>query len=403
MALTYWQVGDRRVLVSHKPGALTVSLTGSDLVSYDLEGRFLGSYDHGANVRRGLDNTFQQRWRVAALNGPDLRQRNLTDPEGRSLVEGLRLQVAQLLDDKAAARDHPATAQAVERDVDYTYDRLATWAGTFIRLYGHIPILPPDQYRALVVQATDGCSYNQCTFCTLYRDKTYRVRSQADFRHHVGEVLDFMGQGLSYRTSLFLGDANAIASPTSRLVQLMTVLHETPPLRPILDRGGIHAFLDIYTGSRKSADHYRVLKSLGLRRVSLGVESGSEALLSFVQKPGSRQEIGDVVASLKAAGIAVVVIFMVGLGGFDYRDEHLAESASLVTSLHLSRGDIIYLSHFSPSSEAPYLPIAMASGIRPMTDGDIVAETKRWKAVLSDRVASRGVKVAPYSFQRFIY
>ena len=403
MALTHWQLGNRRIVVSHKEGAITVSLTDEELVSYDLAGRFLGSYDHGTNIRRGLDNTFQQRWRFKRDNGDRLRHRILPDLEARAHLEGLRSQVFQLLDDKATARAHSTTAEALRRAAAYTYDRLAESARTFASLYGHIPILPPDQYRALVVQATDGCTYNRCTFCTLYRDKPFRARSPEDFRRHIQQVLEFMEAGLSYRTSLFLGDANAIAITTPRLAELMDVLRDTAALKPIINRGGVHAFLDIYTGSGKSSQDYRTLKDKGLRRVSLGVESGSEGLLAFVRKPGTRQDIHDVVSTLKEAGVAVVIIFMVGLGGHRYREEHLAESASLVRMLPLSRGDIIYLSQFTAGPRAPYLSIAKQAGIRPMTNAEIDDETRQWKTILGEAIGQTGAKVAPYSFQRFIY
>ncbi|UCH63102.1 MAG: radical SAM protein [Fidelibacterota bacterium] len=403
MALTHWQLGDRRVMVSHKEEAITVSLKEEELVSYDLAGRFLGSYDHGTNIRRGLDNTFQQRWRIKTDEGDRLCQRTLPDPEARAHLEGLRNQVSQLPDDKAAARAYSTTAEALRRAAAYTYDRLAESARTFTSLYGHIPILPPDQYRALVVQATDGCTYNQCTFCTLYRDKSFQVRSPEDFRRHIQQVLDFMEAGLSYRNSLFLGDANATAIATTKLVQLMDILRGTEALKPIINQGGVHAFLDTYTGTGKSSQDYRTLKDKGLRRVSLGVESGSEGLLALVRKPGTRQDIHDVVSALKEAGVAVVIIFMVGLGGHRYREEHLAESASLVRMLPLSRGDIIYLSQFTPGQQAPYLSIAKQSGVRLMTAEEIDDETHRWKTVLGGAIGQSGVKVAPYSFQRFIY
>lgn len=403
MALARWQLGDHRVVVSHKDDAITVSLTRQNLVSYDLAGRYLGSYDHGTNIRRGLDNTFQQRWRERAGSVDRLRHRLLPAEEARSHLEALRSPVARLLEDKAAVRAWPATAEALRRASGYTYDRLAASARTFARLYGHVPILPPDQYRALVLQATDGCTYNRCTFCTLYRDKPFRMRGPEDFRRHVQQVLDFMGAGLSYRTSLFLGDANAIAVVTPRLVELLQVLHDTPALQPALRRGGLHAFLDIYTGTRKSPEEYRALKDMGLRRVSLGVESGSEDLLGFVQKPGTRGDIRYVVDTLKAAGVAVVIIFMVGLGGHHYREEHLAGSVTLARTLPCSRGDIIYLSQFSPGSQAPYLPLAAAAGVSPLSTDELAEETRRWKAALGEVVRGKGVKVAPYSFQRFIY
>ena len=53
------------------------------------------------------------------------------------------------------------------------------------RCIGPVGILPPDQYLALVLQATEGCSFNTCTFCDLYQHP-YRVKTADEFRAHVG-------------------------------------------------------------------------------------------------------------------------------------------------------------------------------------------------------------------------
>ena len=403
MALTQWQAGDRQVVISHKAEAVTISFTEQELVSFDLAGRYLGSYDHGTNIRRGLDNSFQQRWRIVNGEGSHQRQRALSVTEAEEHIEEIRLRVSDLLKDEAAKAAHPVTATVLERVFKHSFSALEASAGEFTRLYGHIPILPPDQYRALVVQLTDGCTYNQCTFCTLYRDKTFRVRSPEEFRQHVHGILGFMGEGLSYRSSLFLGDANAIAVATPRLLALLEVIKDFPVLEPLIRRGGMHAFLDIYTGTRKPVEELRVLKEQGLLRVSLGIESGSEALLQSVQKPGSRGEIIEVVQHLREAGLAVVAIFMVGLGGADFREQHLTESVSLAKALPLSKGDIIYLSQFSPRADAPYMTVASESGIQALTTEELHVEVQQWKRVLGQTFSGVGVKVAPYSFQRFIY
>jgi radical SAM superfamily enzyme YgiQ (UPF0313 family) len=373
------------------------------LASYDLEGRFLGSYDHGKNIRRGLDNTFQSRWREKIGGRDHLYHRVLSAEEADEHHEDLRLRIALLLDDPQASRQYPETRAALTRAANTTYAQLEESAKAFSGLYGHIPILPPDQYRALVVQATDGCTYNRCTFCTLYRDKKFRVRSPDEFQAHIQNVLGYLGRGLSYRTSVFMGDANAIALATDKLEKLFVVLQKTAELSAIIEKGGVHAFLDIYTGAGKSAAEYSALKDLGLRRVSLGVESGSEDLLAFVNKPGSRKEILALVNTLKKAGLSVVVILMVGLGGKNYRQKHFEQSVELAKQLPLERGDIIYLSQFSPKPDAPYRVVAKQAGISSMSEQEIVVETQRWKEVIQHIVKPQGVKVAPYSFQRFLY
>lgn len=403
MSLMYWQLGNQRVKVSHKVSALTLSIAEDNLVSYDLAGRFLGSYAHGINIRRGLDNSFQQRWRVGQSKATHLCHRPMLMREAQAHLENRRIQICSLLDDKISTEKYPATAEVLRLAAGFTYDRLVDDAEIFAWIYGHVPILPPDQYRALVIQATDGCTYNRCTFCTLYRDKAFRVRSPTDFHHHIQQVLDFMGAGLTYRTSIFLGDANAIAIATPRLVEFMKILQDIENLNPMINQGGIHAFLDIYTGTHKSAREYQELKDLGLRRVSLGVESSNEDLLAFVKKQGTREEIIKVTRTLKSAGLAVAIIFMVGLGGDRYREAHLNDSASLVEKLPLNKSDIIYLSQFNPDKKAPYIARAIQSGINVMAPEELDEETDRWRSVLSRTVGKTGPKVVPYSFQRFIY
>ena len=403
MALWNWKLRNRLVLVSHKPTAVTISFTQRELVTYDLAGRLLGMYQDGTHLRRGLDNSIQKRWRTETPLGTDLQQQLLTPWQARELVEKYRTQVALLLEDQASRESCPKTAAVFRRIAGYSYEHLQDSASEFHQIYGHVPILPPDQYRALVLQATDGCTYNRCTFCTLYRDKPFMVHDPDEFRRHIDRVVSFLGAGLSYRNSVFLGDANALAISQERLIELLEIVRTASDVRPALESGGLHAFLDIYTGVRKNAAQYRALKELGLRRVSLGVESGCEALLEFVQKPGTREDILQVVSTLKAAQLAVVVILMVGLGGQRFSQEHLEDTVSLVRSLPLAKGDIIYLSRFEPTPQAPYLSIAAAEGVRPLSPPAMHDEIRRWKTLLDREVGRRGIKISPYSFQRFVY
>lgn len=403
MSLSSWQLQDRQITVSHKPSAVTISFTPQEIASYDLEGRLLGMYQDGTNVRRSLSNSFQKRWRLEGVRGAVRHQKRLTEAQARNVVEKYRSLVELLLNDRQRAATYPETAAVFRRIAGYTFDALETSAAVFRAIYGHIPILPPDQYRALVLQATDGCTYNRCTFCTLYRDKPFLVRGPDEFRQHIDMVVSFLGAGISYRNSVFLGDANALAISQERLIELMEILGSNDTVKPYLKQGGLHAFLDIYTGAQKSIAQYQELMELGLRRISLGVESGCEALLEFVQKPGSREEIFQVITALKTAGLAVVVILMVGLGGKRYRREHLRDTVSLVRSLPLDRGDIVYLSQFEPTSTAPYLSIAEAEKIIPLSPAGLRDEVHRWKTLLVRELGGRGIKIAPYSFQRFIY
>lgn len=403
MALTTWQTPAGPVTVSHKKTAITVSLTEEELVSYDFAGRMLGSYDHGTNIRRGLDNSYQHRWRTGTADGDIQEQRYLSDIEAQHHVEELRERVAVLLGDTGTADLHPETATILKRAVETNWLKLMGSAIIFRNLYGHIPILPPDQYRSLVLQATDGCTYNKCTFCTLYRDKTFRSRPATQFRSHIDDVLRFIGDGLSYRNAIFLGDANAIAINTARLVELMEIIGNNDQLAPLVKSGGISAFLDIPNGTMKTVPEYAQLRESGLRRVAVGVESGSESLLKFVDKPGTREDIISLVTTLKESHLSVVVILMIGLGGKQYQSLHREDSASLIAQLPLGKGDIIYLSEFTPNPATPYLVRAANEAIEALSQEEIAAESRTWKKELSTQLEGSDAKVAPYNFKRFMF
>ena len=403
MALSYWKLNDAEVLVSHKPTAITISLTPEDILTYDHAGRLIGSYEQGLNYRRSLDNRLQKRWRVTASGQSRLMHKFLDPAAAESLVEGYRNQLQLLLNDTTTGLAHPDTRAILTAAVAFSWEQLQLDAARFKLLYGHVPILPPDQYRSLLVQATDGCTYNKCTFCTLYREKSFYTRPVNDFQTHLEGVLDFLGAGISYRNSVFLGDANAIAIDTQKLLKMLDIIQHHHSISPVVKTGGIHAFLDIYTGTRKAVDDYRALANAGIKSISLGVESGSESLLEFVQKPGSRAEIASVVGAVKAAGIKLNVILMVGLGGKKYQAVHRDESVSLACELKLDQGDIIYLSQFDPSPTAPYQIEAQKNALEPLSENELAAQTVRWGNDLSAALGTRGVKIVPYSFQRFLY
>ena len=122
----------------------------------------------------------------------------------------------------ATATDEPGLAVLQRWD----WAALQADARRFGEIYRPVSILPPDQYLALVVQATEGCSYNQCTFCDFYRDRPFRVKSADELRAHIAAVQAFFGPALGLRKSLFLADANALVVPMPRLRAWLDVIAE---------------------------------------------------------------------------------------------------------------------------------------------------------------------------------
>ena len=407
--------------------ALTLSFDELQVYTFDLAGRLYGAFDHGVNYRRGLDGRVLARWR----EGGERKRKWLGEEEVRAFLERMRGEIEKVISDQYSvisgleSEDAAKTldvgrwtldvSNQLERVVDFDYEADVR---RFHQVYRPISILPPDQYQALVLQATEGCSFNTCTFCALYRDRPFRIKSPEEFEGHVRDVLDFFGPGVSMRRSIFLADANALIIPQRRLLPLMTIVARAFPILPEdasaearrewLRRDpramtGVFAFVDGLSAERKTVADFGELQALGLRRVYIGLESGHEPLLAWLRKPSTAAEMVDAVGRMKAAGLQVGVIVLLGVGGHRFDRGHVADTAAALNAMPLDGGDIIYFSPFEPDPRAPYLSIGRAEGVELPTSEFMDAQRTRILARLTLPLPPAGPKRVPYNLADFVY
>jgi radical SAM superfamily enzyme YgiQ (UPF0313 family) len=79
---------------------------------------------------------------------------------------------------------------------------------------------PPSEGNNLIVQATLGCSFNHCTFCSMYKSKSYQVRPL----DKVFAEIDIMAEGYPQATRVFLADGDALALPSDHMAKLLDYL-----------------------------------------------------------------------------------------------------------------------------------------------------------------------------------
>lgn len=378
-----------RVEVRLRPLAINI-LVGHETPSYsfDLAGRLIGAFVGGANYRRGLDNRVLRKWR-----GPDGAR------ERRWLGEA---EAAVFLADTYGLADRVAVTigddrLAVLRGWDTA--RLQADAARFAEVYRPVSILPPDQYLALVIQATEGCSYNRCTFCDFYRGRPFRVKGPDELRAHLAAVQAFFGPAIGLRKTLFLADANALVAPMPRLRTWLDVITETPGLPD----GGIYSFMDAFDVHHKAAAGWAELASRGLRRVYIGMESGDDELLRFLRKPGAAADVVEAVTTLKMAGVAVSVIVMLGVGGERFAAGHTAHTVAALNAMPLGAGDIVYFSPFVDHAGLEYSQLAASTGLRPLAAHQIIAQEGLIRAGLRLHDPAHPPQISRYDIREFIY
>jgi hypothetical protein len=274
-------------------------------------------------------------------------------------------------------------------------DRLKGDERRFVKTYGHVDILPPDQYRALLVRVTEGCAWNRCAFCRFYKDRAFRVRPMADIVRHVKELKRFFGQATRSRVSIFLGDADIFGASPALLRRVLPFLAGEFPFlaSPQADgMGGFHAFGEVTGALRWAPEDLRALAALGLRRVTLGLETGSDEVRRTLHKPGTANMALQAVRRLKAAGIHVSPVILLGAGGQRLRAAHREGTTALLNALPLDKNDIVY---FSPIREG------RAAGT--LTEAQMAAQKTVFSAVLARRPPSVRPRAASYDIRAFRY
>lgn len=377
-----WRLVERQDVISLSRGSERV-------YSFSRDGRPLSYFRAGDFYQRGLGNSLLHKHRRLRPEGPQLLRERLNAAESEALLQEIYTELLSL-------PSHAGSAALRERLLAWTPARLAAEASRFAAVYQPISILPPDQYLSVVVQLSLGCAYNRCHFCNFYKDRAFRVRSEAEFAAHLEAVADFLGPGLALRKGVFLADGDALMTPMPRLRAAMQLLRTRWPALPV------YSFMDAFRpGAKRDAD-LAELKQLGLRRVYLGIETGDPALLSWLGKPGSPELMLAEARRMRAAGLSLGLIFMVGAGGQTYAEAHREASLAWLRALQPGPDDLIFLSAFVPHPDQPYAARAEAAGIIALSESELAGELGAWRAGLR---ASAGLqaRVVPYHLQEFIY
>jgi radical SAM superfamily enzyme YgiQ (UPF0313 family) len=366
--------------------------------SWDLSGRPYALVREDGSYRRGLDGRLLLK-REATSQGPRVRRR-LSAAEGAPVVEAARREAESALS-QVARECSAAASEAVRRlraVVAKDAPALEQDVRDFLAACGPVGILPPDQYLSLVVRVTEGCSWNACGFCSLYRDVPFRFKQEDELLAHIAALRAYFGESIALRRSVFLGDANALCLDDERLLPLLRAVAAAFPSAPLF------SFVDAWTGRRRPAAAWRECRSLGLTRVYVGLETGDPGLHAWLGKPGAPADALELCASLHEAGVAVGAIVLLGAGGERFAEAHVSRTAELLSALRLGGSDLLYFSEYVPEASREYpLRVADAPDLRPL-DSERCADVRR--AILAAyRPAdpARPPRSASYDLREFVY
>jgi radical SAM superfamily enzyme YgiQ (UPF0313 family) len=179
---------------------------------------------------------------------------------------------------------------------------------TFVGLpYEVGPIRPPSEAASLLIRATRNCPWNKCEFCHIYKGLQFERRPLEEVLQDVDKAAAFHGD--VFQTA-FLQDANSLVMKTEELVQVLTRLKER---FPSVQR--VTSYARARTVARKSLEELKQLHEAGLSRLHIGLESGYDPLLEYMNKGVTADLVIDGGRKVVESGISLCLYVVLGLGG----------------------------------------------------------------------------------------
>ena len=226
------------------------------------------------------------------------------------------------------------------------------------------PIRPPSEAYSLLIRATRNCPWNRCKFCHLYKGERFQLRPADEIKQDIqtarlirdkiteiswksgygGRMREIAGVVLnnppdeafrnvalwlySAGENVFLQDANSLIMKTSELVKVLSFLKET---LPSVKR--ITSYARSKTAARKKLEELVELHQAGFSRLHIGLESGYDPLLQFMDKGVTAAEHIKGGRKVVKSGISLSEYVVLGLGGEKMWREHATQTARVLNEI----------------------------------------------------------------------
>ncbi len=184
---------------------------------------------------------------------------------------------------------------------------------------------PPSEANSYILQATVGCSWNHCTYCDMYRTKSFRVRELEESLEDIAEAGRIYGPAVE---KVFVADGDALVMDLDHWEAILKACHDTfPRLRRV------SAYATAMNLNEKSVADLKAIRSMGLNLLYIGPETGDDETFKRIAKGANFDEHVESARRAREAGMDLSAIFLLGTGGVERSQEHAEASARLITEM----------------------------------------------------------------------
>lgn len=190
--------------------------------------------------------------------------------------------------------------------------------------YDQIIYYPPFERHSLLLQVTSGCSYNRCAFCNMYKTVDFEV---IPLRQVIADLRDAAGYN-PYTERVFLIGGEPLCLPFEQMREILIQIKKYLPYCAC-----VSMYASIKNLRDKSVEQLQELHRLGLGFLYIGLESGSDRILTLMKKGHTAAEAVQQLQKLNQAQIPFNSILIYGLGGTGTARENAQASARMLNQV----------------------------------------------------------------------
>jgi len=183
---------------------------------------------------------------------------------------------------------------------------------------------PPYEANSLLLQVTLGCSHNKCTFCYMYPDVQFKVCPMEEVEADIDEATHYCPNV----KRVFLEHGDAFVLSAERLLRIADAVHQKLPKVE-----AIAMYASIQNIKTKTDEELRQLRDAGIHGLDIGVESGLDAALTYMNKGHTAAEAREQLLRLAEAGMDYSFNAILGCGGAELWQENADATADLINAV----------------------------------------------------------------------
>lgn len=224
---------------------------------------------------------------------------------------------------------------------------------------------PPYEANSLLLQVTVGCAHNQCTYCTMYKNDKFAIESIEQIEKDLKEAKQLYGD--VRRVFLVNGDAFVLSAKRLKPIAELFIKHF-----PNVDV--ITMYASINNIKSKTDDELRELSKLRIGELWVGVETGNEENLNYMNKGFSLQDSYEQFARLNKSGITHIDIIIFGSAGKGKGIKNAVDTAKLLNASKPIGVSITTMGAFGDSQLAKDVEVGIFT---PATEREVLDEQKK--------------------------